>query len=420
MQSVYTRSSARIGRILRPAVPPIAALVGIAVPCTTAFAQRADVPSPGGYGGGIGQTTRFDNEFNPAVSFVIDVIADYLSESGGDDGVDLDLRRIDLLVADWVDPNAFAWITLAYESDEFELDEAAIEYIGLPSRNTLRFGRFFVDFGKQMQAHIEELRTIERPLVLRDFLGDELAGDGVQWDYWNPVGDTTMLRYSVGAFGSLASGHDHGAEEDPEAEVIVPNRKDVDQLNFTARVTALTEVGENGNFQFGGSGRLIPEFAFEYDPSELYQEGYSNSVFGIDATYGWQNDTGIRNFTTGFEYLWNTGDLDAELDDAGTPGDTTDDALVVDDGTRTGYYAFVDYGWSQKSSAGTQYSRRQANTSDKAERGELDSYYTHHLSEFLRLRAGVTFASDEAGPDSTRFAIQLTSFVGPHGHGLSW
>jgi hypothetical protein len=67
-----------------------------------------------------------------------------------------------------------------------------------------------------------------------------------------------------------------------------------------------------------------------------------------------------------------------------------------------------------------QYSRRQAGHADKAERGELDVYYTHRLSEFLRLRAGVTFASDEDGPDSTRFAVQLTSFVGPHGHGMSW
>ncbi|MCA8979166.1 MAG: hypothetical protein H6831_12790 [Planctomycetes bacterium] len=400
---------------------PLLASFSLAALSAPAAAQRLDVSSPGSYGGGLGQTTRFDNEFNPALSFVIDMLADYTSESsGGEDGVDVNLRRLDLLVADWVDPNAFAWFTIAYEEQELALDEAAIEYVGLPGRNTLRAGRFFVDFGKQMQAHIEELRTIERPLVLRDFLGEELAGDGVQWDYWHGLGDTTLVRYSVGAFGSLAGGHHHGEEADPEPEVIVPTRKELDQLNFTARLTAMTEVGENGNLQLGGSTRLIPDFAFEYDPSELYQEGYSNSVFGLDATYGWRSDTGIKSFTTGFEYLWNTGDLEAEVNDAGTPGDPTDDALDVSNGTRMGYYGFVDCAFTQQDSTGVQYSRRQSSHVDKAERGELDFYYTRHLSEFLRLRAGATFATDEAGPDSTRFAIQLTSFVGPHGHGLSW
>jgi len=387
----------------------------------TTTAQRADLESPGAHhDGGLGQTTRFDNEFNPAVSFIIDLLGEYTSESsGGKDGTDLNLRRIDLLVADWVDPNAFAWITLAIEEQGLELDEAAIEYVGLPSRNTLRAGRFFVDFGKQMQAHIEELRTIERPLVLRAFLGEELAGDGVQWDYWHGVGDTTLLRYSLGAFGSLAEGFGR-REGEPGPEVNVPSRKQLDELNFTARITALTEIGENSNLQLGGSGRAIPKFAFEYAPSDLLEAGYSNSVFGVDATFGWQSDSGISNFTTGLEYLWNTGDLEAELDDAGTPANSTDDALIVANGTRTGYYGFVDYGWSRSDSSGVQYSRRQAGRIDKAERGELDLYYTHHLSEFLRLRAGLTFATDESGPDSTRFAIQLTSFVGPHAHGMSW
>jgi len=381
-------------------------------------AQQADIPSPGGYGGGLGQTTRFDNEFNPAISFVIDVVGDYLNEKDGEEGLDLQLRRMDLLLADWVDPNAFAWVTIAYEDQEFGLDEAAIEYIGLPGRHTLRAGRFFVDFGKQMQAHVEQLRTIDRPLVLRDFLGTELAGDGVQWDYWQPAGDTTMVRYSLGTFGDLSDG-ERSVDTD-EAAASVPARKRIDELNYTARVSALTESGDNGTLQFGGSGRFIPDFAFEHESSQLLAEGNSNSVLGLDATYGWQSDTGVSNFTTGLEYLWNTGDLAARVDDAGTPGDPSDDNLVVQNGTRTGYYLFTDYGWAQKHATGVQYSKRESSAASGAERGELDVYYTRRLSEFLRLRFGVTYANDEAGPDSMRFAIQLTGFVGPHSHGLNW
>ena len=400
---------------------------GVAALCTAglfaadASAQRADIPSPGGYGSNLGQTTRFDNEFNPAISFVVDVIADWVDVEDVEDGTDIQLRRIDLLIADWIDPNAYAWVTIAYEEEELQLDEAAIEYVGLPGRSTMRFGRFFVDFGKQMQAHVEELRTIERPLVLRDFLGEELFGDGIQYDYWTPAGDTTMVRFSVGAFGDLSgAGHAHGEEgEEIEAEQLVPERKDPGELNFSARATALTEIGSNGTLQVGGSGRFIPEFAFEYDANDIYQDGFSNTVFGLDGTYGWQDDEGVKSFTTGFEFLWNTGDLEGEIDDMGT-ADPLDDTLEVIDGTRTGYYAFVDYGWTQFDSAGVQYSAREAAHDGDLSRSELDLYYTRHLSEFLRLRVGVTFGTDDDGPDSTRAAVQLTSFVGPHGHGLNW
>jgi hypothetical protein len=393
-----------------------AALAATSLP---AAAQRAAIPSPGGYGDGLGQTTRFDNEFNPAISFVVDVIADYFDVSGEADGLDIQLRRIDLLIADWIDPNAYAWVTIAYEEEGLVLDEAAIEYIGLPGRNTMRFGRFFVDFGKQTQAHIEELRTIERPLVLRDFLGEELFGEGAQWDYWHPAGEASIVRFSLGAFGDL-SGAGHGVEGDGlESQTLVPERKKPGQLNFSVRTTALTEIGDHGTLQVGGSGRFIPEFAFEYNPNDLYQDGMSNSVFGIDGTYGWHDDQGVKSFTTGFEYLWNSGDLEGEIDDMGTD-DSTDDTMEIINGTRTGYYAFADYGWTQFDSAGVQYSRREAAHADGPERGELDLYYTRHLSEILRLRVGVTFASDEEGPDATRAAVQLTSFVGPHGHGLNW
>src|SRR5207248_2602866 len=74
---------------------------------------------------------------------------------------------------------------------------------GLGGQATIRAGRFFMDFGKQMQTHVHELRTIERPLVFRAYLGEEVKGDGVQWDSWTSVGDKTALRWSLGVFNNL-------------------------------------------------------------------------------------------------------------------------------------------------------------------------------------------------------------------------
>jgi hypothetical protein len=386
------------------------------------FAQRAEIASPGSSGGGeFGQTTRFDSTFNPAISLVFDVIGDWREFSGGSpDGLELNLNRLDLLLAAWIDPNAFAWATIAYEEEELELDEAAIEYVGLPGNHTLRAGRFFADFGKQMQSHVEELRTIERPLVLRDYLGEELAGEGLQWDHWTSVGDATLLRYSVGVFNDISGGgHGHGEEDGTEPEIHVDDRKSGEQLGFTGRLTALTEIGDAGTLQMGLSGRWLTDFAFEEESSALALSGLSNAVYGVDLSYGWVADDGISNWTMGGEYLMFDGDLSAELDNNGT-ATSVDDRLVLFDDQVSGAYVFLDHGWSRFDSAGMQYSMIQEPEAGRGHASEFDLYYTRQLSETMRLRFGATLVDNEDGEDSGRFAIQLTGFIGSHGHGLNW
>jgi len=388
-----------------------------------ARAQQAGISSPGQLmGSNLGQVTRFDNAFNPAISFAVDFVLDYVDFDGGSqDGLDTNARRAELLLADWIDPNAFSWITIAYEGEEIVLDEAAIEYVGLPGNHSLRAGRFFLDFGKQMQNHIEELRTTERPLVLRDYLGEELAADGLQWDYWTPTGDASLVRWSVGAFGDLSGGgHGHGEEEGHEPELEVADRKEVSDIGFTGRLTALTEVGRNGTLQGGVSARYLSDFALHQETSDVEVEGLSNVIYGLDLTYGWLGDEGMRTWTVGGELLFFDGELSAELNDNGTPGDTTDDSLDVFDDSVVGSYAYVDHRWNRFNSAGLQYSTIQEPEPGKPRVTEYDAYYTRQLSEFLRLRFGLTFADFEESEDSVRFAIQLTGFIGPHGHAVNW
>ena len=113
-----------------------------------------------------------------------------------------------------------------------------------------------------MQAHVHDLRTLERPAVLRTYLGDELGGDGAQFDHWFAAGDETVVRSSLGVFASLV-GEGHGDDDSGEAEPFDGERKDLDELALTARLTGFTDVGEHGTFQAGLSARLVPEFGFE-------------------------------------------------------------------------------------------------------------------------------------------------------------
>lgn len=368
-----------------------------------------------------GQANRFSSSFNPAYSFVIDSILDSLHNSGtSSDGEQITLRSMELAAQSWVDPDAWAYFVAASDGETLNVEEAALHYIGLGGHSTIRAGRFFIDFGKQMQTHVHELRTIERPLALRTYLGEEVKGDGVQWDSWTSVGDTTAVRWSLGVFNNLLPEQSEDFDASVEAARSVEDRKHAEDLNFTARVTGFTDVSENGVLQVGASARVLPSFAYTFEPSGDEQRSLQNTVIGLDATYGWTNDTGLQNWTIGGEYVLDTGDTYTTIGDAGTPADSTDDVVNVISKNLNGFYVYGDYAWSKYDSAGLQYSQVDLPESGTPNASETEAYYTHMFSEFQRLRfEAIAFDRDE-GEDSLRFAIQYTAFVGAHGHGVNW
>ncbi|TAJ09783.1 MAG: hypothetical protein EPO68_15165 [Planctomycetota bacterium] len=390
------------------------------VPPLALHAQGAPFQTPGmpvvAGGDASGQTTRFSSEFNPAISFVLDGLATWEDVDGSDSGLDLELRAGELGLTAWVDPRAWAYGIVVFTEDEVALEEGAVQFTGLGGHRVLRAGRFFVDFGKQMQAHEHELRTIERPAVLRAYLGAELAGDGVQFDDWHALGDATVMRYSVGVFQSLLG---ESEEEDGVPHAVDAEQKDLDELGYTARLTAFTEVGDAGTLQFGASARALPDYAFELD-NGASATGLSSTVWGVDLTYGWVDATNTRRFTTGLEWLFDTGENGADVDDQGTPLDPSDDTLDVHDGTVGGYYAFADYAWSAQRSAGIQHSWLELPEAGEPTLAELDLYYTHGLSEYGRLRVGLTFVDAEDGADGVVAALQYTNVIGAHGHAVNF
>jgi hypothetical protein len=366
-----------------------------------------------------GQSDRFASAFNPAFSFVVDGVLDWLGvdAAGAEEGVGLELRALEFGAQSWVDPDAWAYFVAVTDGETLAIEEAAIHYVGLSERDTLRAGRFFVDFGKQMQLHVHELRTLERPLVLATYLGDEVKGDGLQWDAWTPVGDATGLRWSLGVFADLVP----ESEEDEGAPAFeVAGRKDPEDLNFTARVTAFSDLSDSSTIQLGASGRFIPDATAELNGSTV--EGLESTVLGIDLTYGWISADALTTWTAGGELLFNLGDTVARIDDGGTPSDPSDDLLTgFDDPGQTGWYAFVDRGWARKHALGAQLSLLELPVEGGADATELELYYTRTFSEYHRLRlVAATRETDLPDGDSLRFALQYTAALGAHGHGMNW
>jgi len=376
------------------------------------------LPQPPSPTADSGQADRFASVFNPAFSFIVDAVLDHVdADRPAQDGFAAELRTLEIAAQAWVDPDAWAYFTGASEDESLAIEEAAIHYVGL-GRSTFRAGRFFVDFGKQMQTHVHELRTLQRPLVLRAYLGEEVKGDGLQWDHWIPVGDEAALRWSLGAFSSLLP--EEAAFPTADVALEVDERKQAGDLNWTARLTGFRDVGTNGMLQLGASARAIPDYTAVDEADALEQPGLESTVLGLDATYGRVDDSGERRTTFGVETLWSRGDTGFDLDDPdGTPG-TGDETLSVLDDTVFGWYAFVDHAWDRFHSAGVQYSTVEIPDAAGSDVSELEVYYTLWFSEFHRLRFVVGAAESDLDGDSLTFAVQYTGIVGAHGHGINW
>ncbi len=362
-----------------------------------------------------GQMSPLANDFNPAIGAVFDTLIDWTDQA--DSGFDLALRAFELSVAAAIDPSAWAYSVVVYEDEEVSLEEGAIVYEGFDSNWTLKAGRFFVDFGKQMQMHPHDLRTLERPLVLRTFLGSELGGDGLQVDNWFSVGDSTAVRYSLGVFGSLLSEFE---SDEPAPAAFDPERKDLDELALTGRLTAFADIATSQQLQVGLSYRGIPQYGFELESSGASLDDLSSHVFGMDVTWNHKDETATKTWTAGGELLVSTGDIAADVDDAGTPDDPSDDLLLALDEDAIGWLAFVDWGWNRFDSVGVQYSAVELPSSGLPDAAEIELYFTHHLSDFHRLRLSASNLSLDGEEDAARIGLQYTAFLGPHSHGVNW
>ena len=369
----------------------------------------------------LGQATRFSSEFNPAISFIVDAGLEAVDAERGRDGFDAELRAFELGANAWVDPNAWAYFNAAVEDESLALEEAAIHYTGLGGRNTLRAGRFFIDFGKQMQSHVHELRTTARPLALRTFLGDEVKGNGLQWDAWTPAGDSTVVRWSLAGFASAVAEESDGFDPaaTPTLETLSPRH--AEDFTFTARLTGFADAGERGTLQLGASLRALPRYSLTYEPGgALVGDDFDNTVVGLDATYGWVGDSGLQSWSAGLELLASVGDVGARVIDPDATPASGDESFDVLDGERWGGFAWADYAWDAFHSAGAVYGAVELPGARGADARELELYYTRKFSEYQRLRLALAWTDSDLDGESVRAVLQYTAVLGAHGHGANW
>lgn len=368
------------------------------------------------------ETHLLTNEPRIEVGGTADLLGKYVATDAPDqDGFDFTAQTLELSAGGALFSGAQFFTTVAFEDDEFELGEAAVVFEGIGGNGSLVLGRSSLDFGKQMQLHRHELRTIERPLVLRTFLGDQSWGDGARYDNWFASGDHSAVRFSLGAFAQVGA---RGVDTtDPTLAPFEEDRRDTDSLGFNARITGYADLTSTSQFQVGASYRLIPNFTYDFDPSGAEVKDLNSGLLGVDATFAWTDLIGSSQWTIGTELLWFAGDTGTTHDDSGTPLDFTDDNFSVLEEDAVGFYVYGDYGWDQQNAFGIQYSWVELPEDGGPELGEFDLYYTRFLNLLGaedRIRFGVTLAHNDGLEDSVRFAIQYTTSLGYHPSQVSW
>lgn len=381
-----------------------------------------------------GQTTVLDNRFNPALSFLGDMVATWSDESGREAGADgFKLRGAEIGLFGAVD-NAYEFHgILFFGEEEVELEEAYVIATDWFTPSThIKAGRFNMDFGKLSPVHDGELPTLDKPSVLQEYIGGTVRGTGAEMHWWSPLGEASLLRGSLGIFqtadtdahvilGPGGGHHGHAEEEDEEEGPL----REFEDFAINARLTTLVDVAETTTLQLGGSYLMSPERLFGVDDSDI--QNVDQSVMGLDLTLITENESVGSGYRFQAEALVNDRDY-GELDDAGTPGDPVDDVFQVSNQEATGYYLLAERKFNPKHSIGLSYNQYEHAEDSAEESSDFGIYFTKHLNEYNRLRFEIRsfkdLAFEEDGieelVDFTAFSIQWSVMLGSHGHGLEW
>ena len=276
-------------------------------------------------------------------------------------------REVEISLFGQIDPYARAEVR--FEAGEegrgaetsVHLAEAFLELMTLPFGTQVKMGQMRNRFGLTNVVHEHDLPFIDRPDVLKQFLGDEgLVEKGFEATWVAPL--PFFLEVLGGAFnGDNETAFGRGSLKYPLV---------------TGRVRTFLELGDFGAIQLGTS------IANGQTPEQL-----NNQIIGFDAKYkykpeGWQHPL----FTAAGEYLY--GIRQALVTDPSA------DSPVEQRRTRerSGWYAYGEvqpfrFGPLSRWSAGFRYDWTQYPVNPGKE-WAVQPYLSFMPSEFLRFRLG--------------------------------
>ena len=287
------------------------------------------------------------NEFNPAISFIIDaryteIDDDELEIAGFQLGGEAELPEQgfttghnEFAISANVDDKFFGLANTAiiFEDGEteIELEEAFVETLTLPAGFTIKAGRFYSNIGYLNTIHDHYHDFADRPLVYDAILGGHLADTGIQTRWVAP----TPIYLMLGAELLAGSGFPGGESSE-------------NNQGLSAFAKTGGDIGDSSSWQFG-----LSYYQSDFDVREAGAHAHGGEeeeadnelldgeveVTGIDFVYKWapQGNSRDRHFKLQAEYFFKKEEGLAEL----IEGENSAEALL--DGEQQGFYVQAVY-----------------------------------------------------------------------------
>ena len=258
------------------------------------------------------------------------------------------------------------------EGSVVEIEEAYAYWVGLPGGFSLDVGKFRQAVGVLNKYHTHALPEIERPLALREIIGQEgLIQTGASAYWLAPFSGAIAYEFWFQAAAT-------------QSEILFP---EASSISFLGRANVFREIGSSSYIQLGATGL----YGQDEDADAL-----RTRLAGLDITYNWQPPSRAiyRQFTLRAELLWADQRIDAST------------------GIARGGYGAAYYRLGRRWNAGFRFDFLDPFEGDE-EQWQTVATLTWSQSEFLRVR-GQWNHLDIADSNQDQFLIQLSWAVGPH------
>lgn len=343
--------------------------------------------------------------YNPEIGVTGTVQAQITEDSTDGEGKDtIALKELELNIAQYVDPysrlDAILSFNDAIENQNASIEEAYYTRWGLPFGFQGQIGKFRSKIGKQNLLHKHALDTVDYPLVIQNFFGEDgLASSGARLQNWLP----NPWDIPIELTGEILRGNNG-----PSFSGI--SRRPI----FNTHVKTFFEPSENSTLELGGtlmfgdenpriadaSGTLLPLRASG-------QSRYGIHVVGADLTF-------VKNLSEGRVFKLQN---EVYVEDRGS-NSTIQPANI--NTVPWGFYSLVDLKLSPKFSAGVRFDYLEPLTvaAEHIRTTAISPYITFWQSEFANFRIQYSRtdpASAAADPDNVIY-LAANFLIGAHKH----
>ncbi len=331
-------------------------------------------------------------KFTPEIGAAADVVFTSDDPDNGEASNLLRVREVELTLGALIESYFRLDMMVTYTEEEtVELEEAYATLLALPGKAKARIGRLKPKIGIALALHRDELDTVDEPLVIRRYFGEEgMNKDG--GDVTVPF-DLAPVAHQI-TFGVLEGGNGEGGTAFGEAK---------------RRATVYGRW--QGSMGISGSTELKIGLSDAIGSSDE-DSSFEVNVFGVDAALMHRFDPQQSLKLQGEIFNLDRSESFYEL--------VTDDGVFQQDldGNIWGGYALLDFRPHPQWAAGYRYDRVEIVDRPVESPGRYDEgstlYLTFYMNEFVRWRLQYSHFSLTDGSEDDRVMVQATFTFGNH------